>query len=267
MSSYVPTSGAASPTSGPPPTTAHKIIGTLNIVFGSAILLCGLCSGVYTASLVAAAPMMKNAQQQINTQQQKQRDQRIEALEKRVKDAKTDEERVELKAQRKAIENEPQAPDFGEMFAWVNDIRIVGFMWADLLSSLLVNVPMLVSGVGLLGSREWARKTGLWVAGLKLVRLVALYGFAIVVVVPVYAEKMGEMVVKMQPQMPPGQGGPNLQQMGPQISMMYATMMTGGAVLMIIAGSVYPIISLWVLSRGYVKAACGQRETNPMQLP
>ncbi len=67
-----------------------------------------------------------------------------------------------------------------------------------LLRALLVlNLALLASGIGLLASRSWGRKTGVWVSVLKIVRLVAVYGFAISVVAPVFAQRMSQALGKM----------------------------------------------------------------------
>ncbi len=255
------TSTGNSPVSGPPPTTAHKTIGTLNIVFAGLLLLCGLCSGVQMGSQLVLAPFMQNVQQQVAVQAEKERQKKIETLEKQEAAAKTDQEREKIQEKRKALDDQPDPPEFADMFSWANDARIMGYAGVDILSSLVLNVLMLIAGIGLLSSREWARKMGLWVAGIKVLRLVVLYSFAIVVVVPVYAQKMGEMfekMEKMQAQMQPGRAAPPMPPVAAQIATGYAIAMTGGAVLMIIGGSVYPIISLWVLRRQNVKAACGR---------
>ena len=56
-----PSAGAAPrPT---PPTTAHKLIGTLNVLFACVMGLCGVCSGAGLLMQVAVAPMSEQVQQ------------------------------------------------------------------------------------------------------------------------------------------------------------------------------------------------------------
>ncbi|MBL9121991.1 MAG: hypothetical protein JNG90_00030, partial [Planctomycetaceae bacterium] len=96
------------------------------------------------------------------------------------------------------------------------------------------------------------------VAGLKIARLVLVYGFAIAVVVPLFAAMMGEMMEKTMSSMPQRAGGPPpAAQFGQGIAMFYGFALSAGAVLMVLVGMIYPLIMLWVLTRPKVKAACG----------
>lgn len=78
---------------------------------------------------------------------------------------------------------------------------------------------------------------------------------------------MGETVGKIIQQTPRQTGAPLPAQMAQTIATVYGVMMTSGAVLMIIGGSIYPIIMIWVLTRPAVKAACGEFPTRPPESP
>ena len=263
-----PSSGAYPP--GQPPTSAHKMIGTLNVLFAGLMLLCGACSGVSALMQVAMAPMtegyQKTMQETINAQAQKEQDKKIDALKEQEAAATTDEEKAELAAKRQALEDRPPPEiPMADMMAAYRDPRLIGYVIGDIASGLLLNIFLFISGIGLLAARAWARKMGLWVAALKIVRLVVVYGFAIAVVVPVFSEKMGEMMEKMTTQMQQQQpaGAPPMPQIGQTLAAVYGIAMSAGAVLMILFGTVYPIIMLWVLTRPKVKAACGESVSVP----
>src|SRR6202040_3864502 len=58
------------------------------------------------------------------------------------------------------------------------------YLWADLATGPVLNLLMLASGVGLTQLRVWARKMALWVAVLKIVRILALTLIFTLVIVP-----------------------------------------------------------------------------------
>jgi len=251
-----------------PPTSAHKMIGTLNVLFAGLMLLCGACSGVSALMQVAMAPLsegyQKTMQETINAQAQKEQDKKIDALKEQEAAAATDEEKAELAAKRQALENRPPPEiPMADLMSAYRDPRLVGYVIGDIATGMLLNIFLFASGIGLLAARAWARKLGVWVAALKIVRLVAVYGFAIVVVVPTFSEKMGEMMEKMTTQMPQQPGAPPMPQMGQTVATFYGIALSSMAVLMILFGSIYPIIMLWVLTRPKVKMACGEAATVP----
>lgn len=245
----------------PPATSAHKMIGTLNVLFAGIMLLCGVCSGASVLMQVAMAPVSESYQKQMfegmEAKMQQDREQRIAELKQQEEEAADDEQKAVYAAEREALEQQPPANmPMADIMAAYRDPRLIGYMIADFSSGILFNLLMLASGIGLIASRSWARIMGLWVAWLKIARLVLVYGFAIAVVVPVFSKAMGEMMDKMQiPQQP---GAPPMPDMGQTVATVYGIALSAGAVMMILFGAVYPIIMLWVLTRPAVKAACGE---------
>ena len=59
----------------------------------------------------------------------------------------------------------------------MGDRSFIRYTWVDVVTELALNALLLASGVGLLHWRPWARRLGLWTAGLKVVHLVLLYGY------------------------------------------------------------------------------------------
>lgn len=244
-----------------PPTTAHKTIGILNILFSTVLLLLGACCGLSLLSQLALSPAMEAMQQQVQqelNQSEAKRKKEIATLDEQEKAATTEQEKATIKSAREALESQtrPVVPQF-DYSATMRDPRILGFGIGDVVTGLLLNLLMLASGVGLLRSRSWARKTGVWIAALKLARLVLLYGYAIAVVGPLYSQKMSEMMEQMAAQMPQKGGGPP-PQVAQSVAVGYTIMMTACFALMMVFGSIYPAISLWVLTRLKVKRACGE---------
>lgn len=248
--------------SAPAPVAAHKLLGNLNIVFASILLLCGACSGASAILQIAMAPMsagyQKAMQEAMHAQVLQEHQQKIDSLQK-LEDAETDPLiKAQFTVQRQTLEQTPPpVVDFPDMTKLYQDAYLVAFMAADFSTGLVLNGMLLASGIGLLAAKRWGRRLGLWVASLKIARLVALYGFAIAVVIPGIAKAMGEMVEAMMKQTPRPPGQPPLPPMGQTFAMVYGVGLSAGAILMILCGAIYPAVMLWVLTRPGVKTACG----------
>ena len=61
-------------------TSLTRTMGTLSIVFGSLLLLCGLCSGLYVSAIAMVGPAMKGANPQFQEKFQEERDKEIADL-------------------------------------------------------------------------------------------------------------------------------------------------------------------------------------------
>lgn len=118
-------------------------------------------------------------------------------------------------------------------------------------TAFVLNLLMIASGVGLLQRVEWGRKLGLWAAGAKLARLVIVYGFFMVLVVPPLSRELGEAVGGQLA----AQGGGMPAGM-PNMTQVYAVMYTAIGVSSIVLGAIYPIITLVMLAKPGVRAAC-----------
>jgi hypothetical protein len=244
------------------------MIGILNIVFGSALGLGGLCCGLYFMMISALGPVIGAQQSQVMQQmkdgQVAQRAAQVRQLEEQEEAAETEEEKQTIRDKRTALESTP-APmiptvDMSKMYG-LNDSRTIAYWLAEMLSGVILNVLMVISGVGLVAMKEWGRKMALIVAGIKIARLLLLQLFSILVIIPIVTKQMAEAMEQMMSQMPPGPGGAPPPAMGPQIGAVYGTMMTLGAVCMLIIGSIYPGISLWLLTRPEAKLSGQQLES------
>jgi hypothetical protein len=237
-----------------------KVIGILNITFGAGLLMCGLCMGVYVAVLPTMMKAMTQVTKQAEEQQRAQVKTQLGTLEEEEKAAKTEEERIELARKKQELEDSLKRPTLAPTMDMdkmgLNNPRLVGYMWAEVATGLVMNVALLVSGILLVRFKPSGLRLGLWVAGLKIVRLLLLYSFFIVAIVPWYSRKMAEFAVDMiQQQAPLGRpkGG------APPVDMLirtYTITYTATGVAVIVAGSIYPLVCLWLLSRPGARAAC-----------
>ncbi len=241
-----------------PKTSIPKTIGILNILFGSLLLLCGICWSLNLMMQSAMGPMMAMQQQQVQQALEAERQRKLQELQELENAAQDEKEKATLKAKQNALKAQPQ-PKMPDMTKFTQDVAFQGYAIADVVTGLVLNILMVVSGIGLVGLKEWGRRTAIWVAALKIVRLVALYGFFALAVVPVMVKQFTSMFQEMFEEMakaaPPGQRIPGPAEMG-QMGTVMGVMMTAFAIGMIIFGAIYPVIVLILLSRPRVKAAC-----------
>src|SRR5262245_14325049 len=238
--------------------SAARTIGVLNIVFGSLLLLCVICSGLNLAMQSAMGPMFAGQQQQMQQAIEQEWKAKVNELEAQEKAAKDEKEKQELRARQQALRAQPQPkmPDFTKL---TGDQHFLGYTIADVATGIILNVLLLISGIGLVRLKEWGRKMANWTAALKIVRLVALNSYFALVVVPVFVHGFTSIFQEMFEEMgkagPPGQRMPGQAELT-QMGTMIGVMMTVYAVALVIFGVIYPIVVLCVLTRPRVKAAC-----------
>jgi hypothetical protein len=255
---------------GQPKTSIPKTIGIMNIVFGSLLLTCVCCSGVNLVMQSAMiGPVMAVQQKQIEQAMQVERQQRLQELQQREQAANDEKEKADLKAQQKVLQGRPipKMPDFTK---FMQDPRYLGFEIVDLVTGLVLDILMVVSGIALLNLKEWGRRAAIWVAALKIVLLITLYTVFALVVVPVLVQNFNTMFQEMFDEMAkgarPGQRVPGQAELA-QMSSTIGILMTASAVGMIIFGAIYPIVVLIALTRPRVKAACALPASNDIDNP
>jgi hypothetical protein len=233
-----------------------RTFGILNIVFGAIMLLVGLG---YAFWFFYAPTFTKQMQATVEQQQAKRKAERAAELAKFKREeaaAKTEEEKKAAKESREAYEAVVE-PDFGD----INDLtgmnvftdrRLAAFYWTEVSSGILLNVLMVVSGIGLVMLAEWARKLALGVCCLKIVRWIFVAIATLVLVIPVTTERMQVVFNKMQAQTKAGGGVP----MGGDMAKISA--IAGGVTSVVTAllASIYPAIALGFLSLARSRAAC-----------
>lgn len=256
---------APSPEAVQLPSSAPRVLGALNIAFGGLLLLCG---GATLVQALVAGPMTKAmvAQQQAVVQQQQQAmeaaqkaqvEAQIAHLRQRQLDAETEEERAAYEAEIQSIRNAsstvvataPIAPTFAMP---QQQPEMIAYSVSDAVSGLILNVLMVVSGIGLLQIRRWGRSLALWVAGLKIVRLIASQTAFVLVGIPAVLQQMQGMFSQMP-------SGPNaeMDEFLPWMGVFYMIY----AVVMVIVGSIYPVVLLWLLNTRRARAMFVREES------
>jgi hypothetical protein len=234
-----------------------KVLGILNIVFASGLLLCGLCF----ASSIAVWPALGSLIQEAQKKEQAKTQAALKALDEEEKAAKDEDAKEEIRDRRSILQAQSKstvmASSVGMESMGLDDPKVLAFYWVDLGTGIALNLLMLVSGIGLVLFKPWGRSLGLGTAGAKILRLVLVYGYFALAIVPTLSLKQGKALVTMiqvqqQAAGRPAGAAPSVEQLVRTYTITY----TVSAVVMIVAGVMYPAISLWLLSRPGARAAC-----------
>jgi hypothetical protein len=198
------------------------------------------------------------------------RDAMVKDLRSREGAATTDAERQRIRASREALASKSSdltgKVDFEKI---AHDIPwLARYLWADAISGPVLNLALLVTGIGLLARKEWARRGAIGVAVLKVVRLILLNGLLALVVVPgltdacdqIARTDLGGEVVKHvmdRQNASKGAGAANAPQLTPaELIQLMRAFGYGAAFMTLGAGIIYPVVALVVLTRPGARAAC-----------
>ncbi len=271
MDSLTPQSFSPKPQPG-----VLKTIGILNIIFGGALLLCGLaCLNITVAPVVRGVPL-RIEPKETQAVFDELRNEQIKSLREQEKAAQTDAERerlkkelLEVEAKHPRVEDEIDFAKINAELAWLGT-----YIRLDVLSGPVLNLMLVVSGIGLVLRQNWARLLALATAALKLVRLVALTALLLGSVIPrvgaaldsLLVTDMGRQVItqaiqrqQAQQGVPPGGPQPSPE----EIARGLRGFGTGFAIFVACFGAVYPVIVLILLTRPGARAATLRDESWP----
>ncbi|MBN2292008.1 MAG: hypothetical protein JXM70_06250 [Pirellulales bacterium] len=234
----------------PRQTTIPKTLGILNIVFGAVFMLIGAGTAIQYLMMPMFSEMIQAQQQQMTQQIDSQQKQAVQKLLEEQKASVSEDEKAEIqtKIDQKKNQSRMAPPDMAEMMG-MKDRRVIIWGVINGFSGALLNIVMIISGVGLLLLKGWGRLLALWVAGLKILRLAASTAFYCFVCVPIIAQGMMGVMEKVGAQAGPAQQPPALE-MGTMFAAMYWVQAIGFALV----ASIYPIVCLVLLTRPRVKA-------------
>ena len=186
----------------------------------------------------------------------------LKAIEEAEKTAATAAEKAALASQREALEVQPK----GELPLGMDPEKmglsggkVMIYYLVDSMTALVLNVLLLAAGIGLVGRRMWGIRLAMATAAAKIVRLVLLYSFVVVAIIPPIAQGIGKLAFEAVLKQPGMGAKPPPMLNAAFFTKMYYVMFTIPVVAMMIAGSIYPAISLWFLSRPGARAACEPR--------
>jgi hypothetical protein len=239
-----------------------KVMGILNIVFASCLLIIGLCMGAITLMQPYLNKAMADVQKKADAAAEKKHQADLKAIDEQEKVAETDAEKQALKAERQAIEARPKTampPTFDFNKLRLSDPRLTAYTWVDVTTALILNILMLAGGIGLVQRKLWGLSLSIWTYVAKITRLVLVNSYFALAIVPVLSQTLGKLVgeMMMQQQQAMGRPTPAVMSGGALVQIYYVTY-TAFAVAMILFGSIYPVVGLWLLTRPGARAACDE---------
>ncbi len=231
-----------------------KLVGTLNIVFASLVLVYILFQIAVLFLMPVIMQMSGEVVKQAQTKAEEQRKAALETLKQEAAQAKTPEEKAQIERRRNKLESTPSVtvPDLSKVTDMMKAPAYQAYVWTDMVSGLVLNVVMLVSGIGLLRLKESGRRLALWTFGLKIVRLCGLALMMIVIVIPITSRMTSEMMASVAKS---GPGAPPTA-MFVDMAKIQAVLGSVQAVLGAVFGSIWPIIGIVLLTRPGSRAAC-----------
>lgn len=245
-----------------------RSFGLMNILFGVILLLLGagqLALSYYSPKLFKWVE--DRTQQQLEEAKAK-RQAKIKELTEKVKTAKTEEEKKDIELELNALQSAPELNPamFDEMKKLQHDRRLLIYNYSEMSAGIVLNVIMIVSGVGLVALAEWARRLAIVTAWLKIARWTAMTVATIFVILPITTEAMQPLNRSIQAQTTGRPGGP------PSPSMVIANLTQISVVISVVSSigtalvaSVYPACLVWFLTRPPARAACMARSPSQSQ--
>jgi hypothetical protein len=240
-----------------PNSQVPRTFGMMNIVFGALLLLMGVgyiamwaIAPYYFKQIGAVAAKAQAAQKA-------ERESKIADLKSKEAAAKSTEEKESFQSEREMLEKtaEPDVSEFMDYSNWdiFSDVRLAIYYCTELGTGILLNLLTVVSGVGLLGLAEWARRLAVGVAWGKIVRWVAMTIMTLVLVLPVTMARTQKAFDKMNV----SAKGPGAAS-GPMLNIAQIGAIFGGvtAVFEALIFSIYPGLTIWFLTRPRARAAC-----------
>lgn len=239
-----------------------SMIGTLNIVFGLLLLLSSLAVIVWTLAspqLVALveSPTARSAREAGKAE----RARRMAELTKQRTAATDPGDQLRVQREIDDLTDEQTAEEFAAGNFNGRDERdprqAVPF-WTDHVLSVVLNGLMALSGAGLVALRPWGRRLAVRVAAVKAVKLVLFTMIAVFLTIPDQAARTREFWARMD--LRTGRSAAFGTSMAVPMAQMAAVSAGATAVGFGAAGLVYPLVSLWLLNRPSVRAACEGRK-------
>ena len=249
----------------PPPTRPRprpvKVIGWINLILGSALLLLNwptLNSLAWSIGSSEASAALGEVADAYAEAQFESRMERLDALEA---EAEFESSRSVYQEERRRLrENGPSPSPTARMMMLNQSMGNLG-IWtvASTITAFLLTSAMIVAGVGLLQRLEWGRRLALWTSGIAIARQVVLQSIWLLLIVPGMSKAIGEQVeVAMAAQ---GAGG---MPFGTSMTQLYVIIYSIWGLVALVIGSTYPAITLVVLTRPGARAACGDGVPKPV---
>jgi hypothetical protein len=248
-----------------------RTIGYLNLLFGTILLACGgTCLKLSSGFLIEFSPLQLEPRATRDVLEHMRSD-TLNDLGARERQAKSPTDRQRLATARADLQS-ASADLTGKVdFARINhDLPWLGrYLWADAVSGPVLDVAMLVAGVGLIRLKGWGRHMAIGVAALKIVRLLVLTGLLVFVVVPRMTDVLGQFArtdfgstffagqMELQNAQRAAVGaGPGPTLTSADLVQVFRAIGHVSALMMLALGVIYPVVTLVVLARPGARLAC-----------
>lgn len=248
-----------------------RSFGLMNIIFGSLLLLTALGHGFWYLYTPTFTRQMQERVKQVEDKAKSERDEKIADLKKQEAAAKTKEEKETLKDERVELEknigvNVMPLSEFTGMNVMA-DKRIAAYYAVEVSAAVVLNVLMIVSGAGLLGLREWARRMAIIVAQLKILRWLAMTVLMMVLVLPVSMEFSQKAMAAVEAQIKAQGAGAAMPVPMSEFIRLGMIVSAVWQVFCAIVACVYPALLWWYVSRPPARAACMKQPEPEQQEP
>jgi hypothetical protein len=264
--------------SSPPSLWIPKTLGIIHIVYAGFLGLFSLLWGAYTVGIPI---LLDYAQQKVDEQfraKAERRDQRIAELsaelEQAADPAKQDEwleARIRAEVESR-IDPRPEFSTFG-----LSSPSVAGPLGGEVFAGLFLYLLMFLAGIGLVRRKSWGRTLALGAAGLKIIQVAIVSGLFAFVSAPAMERDVSAQVSRMieaqsetieglaaeepEPQ-PEARPLPSPEEMGRQVRSLILVHALGTLVF----GSLYPLVTLFVLTRPSVEAAFRSTTAPPVEV-
>jgi hypothetical protein len=234
-----------------------KTFGILNIIFGVVLMLAGFCLSGFTMVMPMALEMAEKEQKTQQAKADADYKAKLKEIDDRLTAAKTDDEKktIQVEKDTAVASPPPTPPDISAITGMYKNPTIMGFTLGFYGSGAIMNLFLLISGIGLVRLKPWGRSMAVGLASIQILRIVGLLAVYLVVVQPVYIVEFNKMMTAFanDPQLKnaPGNVGQSLE-MAKAMTSMGGIFAVGGAIVAMI----YPILTIILLSTKGAKAAC-----------
>jgi hypothetical protein len=233
-----------------------RTFGVLNIVFGSILLLVGAGYAAWFLLAPSFTNQMRFRVQQEQGAVKVRLDTEIADYKSKEAAAKSEQEKQHWKDTRATLESAPppNLVQFDDLSRWdvMSDHRLALYYWIEVISGILLNLFMVVAGVGLLFMADWARRLSLGVAWVKILRWVAILIFMLTLIIPITSERMHRALTRMEAQTGSVRSPFNSTEVVRYVAIFSAVTSVFSAIVAVI----YPGLSIWFLTRPQARAAC-----------
>ena len=172
-----------------------KTFGWLNIIFGGLLMVCMPCGSLYMVMIPDMLKWSQGLQEQAMRAQEVRREAALTELRKELGTAEDEQKKAEIRSRIIEVEGE-SAPvavtgvDPGMIEAFASPV-VRGHFLIDAATGVLVNLALLISGIGLVKLKPWAFALARGTAIVKILRIVLLAASSLFLVSPAMYEGLG----------------------------------------------------------------------------